>query len=102
MSSSPCICNLCQKREADKKGSHIIPAFIVSSTLNLNGSRDRDKELFVTMSGKSFTETFFGRNVSPEAIEEFKGRALSDEEIESNKNPLIKDLILCRECEKRL
>ena len=96
------ICSLCKSREADKKGSHIIPAFMVSSAFNLNGTGDRDKELFVTMSGQSFTKSFFGRSLNPEAIEKFKGRALTDEEIEGNKNPIVKDFIFCSHCEKRL
>ncbi len=95
-------CLLCGVRPADKKGSHIIPAFIISSALSYKGARERDKELMFMLRKNGFGESYIGRKVLPGAIEEVKGRELTDEEIEKNDNPNVKDFIFCSSCEKKL
>jgi hypothetical protein len=95
-------CLLCESAPADKKGSHIIPSFLTSTGINYKGVKGRDKELMIVMRARGFNETYFGRNVPAEAIEDFKGKALSDEEIQANINPNIQDHIFCTDCEKKL
>ena len=96
------ICKLCKSAIADQTGSHIIPAFLISSGLNYKGKRDRDNELFFAVSSRGFNRTYFGRKILPDTIKEIKGRDLTDEEIENNRNRLIVDFIFCCDCEKKL
>ena len=56
------LCNLCKENVADKTGSHIIPAFIISSGLNQKGDRGRDKELYFSMSSANFTKAYFKKH----------------------------------------
>lgn len=88
-------CKLCLKKEADKKGSHIVPAFILKTLF------ERNKEFVVSISDKD-VENHVGRELTPEKIQEFMGRELTHEEIEKNHVPFIEDNVLCTECENRL
>lgn len=98
-----CKCELCKQNKADKKGSHIIPNFLIQSSFAENGKEGRGNELIFPV---SVTSDFrFGRNVLPERIHQAIGRELSDEEIEKNVTtpiPYVKDYFLCTNCEKRL
>lgn len=95
-------CLLCLINAADKKGSHIIPSFLISTAISYKGSKKRDMEIMSIMKNSSFNESFIGRNVLPEAIAEVKEKALNEEELVANQNPNIKDFIFCTNCEKRL
>lgn len=88
-------CNICLNKEADKKGSHIVPAFILKTLF------ERNKE-FVVSIGSEAVQNHIGRELTPEQIEEYMGRELTDEEIEQNYIPFIEDNIFCSDCEKRL
>ncbi len=94
-------CTLCTKNPADKSGSHIIPHFLIKSMVNENNSKGRDKEISHLIGGIA-ANTFFGRQVTPESIDEVLGRDLTDEELEHNINHYVKDNFLCTACEKRL
>jgi hypothetical protein len=94
-------CTLCKKDESLRKGSHVIPMFIISNLLSKEG-KARDKEIGGTLSSKGFNQFTIGRDVSIEMIEELFGRELDDEDLKSNTNPFIFDYFLCNNCENRL
>ncbi len=91
------LCVLCQKREADKTGSHIVPAFMLVSLIG-----KRNKEIGFQISSKGYVNKYIGREVSAETISELLDRELTDEDIESNENLFTVDNLLCTECENRL
>lgn len=93
-------CNLCKKNDADKKGSHIVPHFLLKRIENIDGKTDRDYEIgYKIQSLKS--ESHFGRSVQPERLEETFGE-ITDDDIDNNKHPLVVDYFLCSDCEERL
>lgn len=91
------ICNLCKKRSADKKNSHIIPHGLIKSMANQLGKKEREYEINFRI-GYLEDETYIGRSVSPEKIEEVLGK----DQISKNINPYVRDYILCRICEERI
>jgi hypothetical protein len=93
-------CLLCKTRDADKKGSHIVPHFLLKRIENIDDKQGRDYELAFAI-GEFDTEAYFGRAVSPEKLEDTFGK-LSDEEIDSNRHPLVVDFYFCAYCEERL
>src|SRR4051812_14167058 len=99
--SSNCFCLICQRNKADKKGSHLIPAFIISTALSYEGTKRRDYEVMAMTTSTGLTEMFVGRNILPETIRSVTARDI-DEHIEDNLNPNVKDFIFCSNCEKRL
>lgn len=88
-------CKLCLVNDADKKGSHIVPAFVLKTLF------ERNKE-FVVSIGSESVDNNVGRDLTPEKIQEYMGRDLTDEEIAENQIPFIEDYILCTNCENRL
>lgn len=93
-------CKICCLKEADKKGSHIIPHFLLKRVDNADNSKERDKELGFVLSEYN-PKSYFGRAVLPEKIEEVHGE-ITDELISQNHIPLIEDNIFCSDCEKKL
>ena len=79
-------CKLCLTQEANKKGSHIVPHFLLKRVENIKGKSARDFELGFAI-GEFDTESYFGRSVPPENLEEVFGE-INDEEIQANKHPL--------------
>ncbi|MCG6191346.1 hypothetical protein [Maribellus maritimus] len=96
------ICRLCKTNPADKKGSHIVPHFLLKRIENIEGKSGRDYELGFYIE-EFDTKSHFGRALQQEKLEDIYG-TLSEEEIEANKSnhPLIADNIFCSGCEKRL
>ena len=92
-------CLLCKKRLADKKGSHIVPHFLLKRIENIEGKKDRDNELGFNIQ-EFHTESYFGRAVQPDKLNDVYGE-LSDEEIKNNKHPLVVDNTFCSYCESR-
>jgi hypothetical protein len=93
-------CRLCNNRKADKKGSHMVPHFLLKRIENIEGKSGRDFELGFVIEAFD-TTSYFGRSVPPEKLEETYG-SLTDEEIDQNKHPQIFDNIFCSHCESRL
>ena len=99
MTESKNKCRLCYKKEADKKGSHIVPHFLLKRIENIEGKTQRDYELGFRI-GKIGMSPHFGRAVQPEKLEETFGK-ISDEDIAKNTHPLVVDNYFCSDCEKR-
>lgn len=93
-------CLLCQEREADKTGSHIVPHFLLKRIDNQIGAKGRDNELGFVI-GKLETKSYFGRNVLPEELERIYGE-VDDELIENNDISFIVDNFFCSNSEKEL
>ena len=93
-------CNLCQRNNADRKGSHIVPHFLLKRIENIDGKTGRDYEIGYEI-GRLKASPHFGRSVPPEKLEEIFGK-ITDNEIDNNQHPLIADYFLCSECEDRL
>lgn len=92
-------CRLCHKKEADKKGSHIVPHFLLKRIENIEGKTQRDYELGFAID-KMGMSSYFGRSVQPEKLEETYGE-MSDEDIAKNRHPLVVDNYFCTDCENR-
>jgi hypothetical protein len=93
-------CILCKENEADKKGSHIVPHFLLKAIVNQEGKSGRDKELGFNIQ-EFQTESYFGRGVLPEKLDDIYGE-LSDEDLDKNVDPFVVDYIFCSSCESRL
>src|SRR5690606_17334247 len=93
------ICKLCQQHEADKKGSHIVPFFLLREVENIDGKKERNYEIGFSLDGLVI-KSHFGSSILPERLEETFGE-IQDEDIEANKHPMIVDHLLCTSCEKR-
>lgn len=85
-------CLLCQQREADKTGSHIIPSFLMK---RVNGNGKRDHEIgFKIIHG--IVDTYFGRDVYEEKRKDITN---NEEKFYSRENYDVVDHILCKDCE---
>ncbi|MEL1254092.1 hypothetical protein AAEO57_09920 [Flavobacterium sp. DGU38] len=93
-------CLLCQDKEADKTGSHIVPHFLMKRIDNQIGAKGRGKELGFLI-GKLETKGYFGRNILPEDLEKIYGE-VDEQLIENNDISLVVDHFFCSECEKNL
>ncbi|MBK6266080.1 hypothetical protein JKA74_13635 [Marivirga sp. S37H4] len=92
-------CLLCKENPADKKGSHIVPHFLLKRIENVEGKSGRDYELGFVIQ-EFDTTSHFGRSVPVDKLDEVFGE-LSDEEIEANKHPMVVDNFFCTSCETR-
>ncbi|WDO12758.1 hypothetical protein MH928_15725 [Flavobacterium sp. WW92] len=94
-------CKLCITLKADKKGSHIVPHFLLKRIDNQEGMTGRDKELGFVLS-EFGAKSYFGRATSVAKIEEIFGE-VTEEVIDKNKTlPLVEDYVFCSICEKKL
>lgn len=92
-------CRLCQKAEATRKNSHIIPSFLCARVLSYDGSGSRDKDVTFTITESSQT-VHVGKIPSTKYEELFDMEALSEERIQQLKpNPMSDDYYLCTDCE---
>lgn len=84
---------MCQYREADKTGSHIIPSFLMK---RINGEGKRDHEVGFEI-GNGVVKSYFGRD-----IYEDQRREITDQEetIGSRENLDVCDYVFCSDCEK--
>lgn len=90
------------RKKANKKGSHVIPHFLIKSMVNDNqNEKERDKEVSFKMES-NFSGLYFGRGVLPDKIQEILRRDLTEEEVETIENHYVVDYFLCEQCEKRL
>lgn len=89
-------CLLCQEREATKKGSHIIPSFLMKRINSIYGCNKRDHELGFSI-GLGTVKSYFGRDV----YEDVRRKFTDDEsKIDDRTNLDIIDNVFCPECEK--
>lgn len=93
-------CKICKKNDADKKGSHIVPHFLLKRIENIDGKTGRDYEIGYKIE-RLKSESHFGRSVQPEKLEEIYGE-ITEDDITRNKHPLVVDNFFCSECENRL
>lgn len=89
-------CLLCQKREATKKGSHIIPSFFMKRINSIDGCNERDHELGFSI-GPGIVESYFGRDVYEDVRREYTD---DESRIDDRTNLDTKDNVFCPECEK--
>lgn len=102
--NKPCICALCKKNIADKKGSHMVPHFFIQKFFSYDGGKGRDKEIVEEFClSKGSYDRYFGHRVNDEILESLLNKKITDEEIEqiSKRNPLTVDYIFCKDCETR-
>ncbi len=92
-------CKLCKITEADKKGSHIIPHFLLKKVDSKEDLKERDKAIGFRI-GSTETTSYFGRSVLPDKLNEVFG-AISEEDLNKNENPFIVDNYFCTNCEDR-
>ncbi|WKV11452.1 hypothetical protein [Marivirga harenae] len=90
-------CCICQTSDADKLGSHVVPAFMLVSMIG-----KRNEEVGFQISSRGFVQKYIGREVSPESINKLLDRELTDEDIENNENLFTVDNLVCTVCENRL
>ncbi len=93
-------CKLCLTNHADKKGSHIVPHFLLKRIENIEGKTGRGYELGFTIE-EFHTSTHFGQSVLPKKLEETYGE-ISEEDIDRNVHPHVVDNYFCSPCEERL
>ena len=100
-----CKCFLCKKKPANKKGSHMVPHFLIAETFSYDGSMDREKVVVdVDNLSEGNKEYFFGHEVYDDTVNKLLGHSFSDEEIEEESkkvNALTRDYVFCKECEER-
>lgn len=93
-------CKLCLLNDADDKGSHVVPHFLLKRIFNVSNAKGRDQEISFKITD-SDVETYFGRSVQPEKLEEVFG-PLTVEELESKAMAdLVVDHEWCKACEKK-
>ena len=92
-------CKLCQQREADKKGSHVVPFFLLREVENIDGKKERNYEIGFSLGGFNIN-SYFGSSILPKRLEETFGE-IQDKDIQENSHPMIIDHLLCTSCEKR-
>lgn len=93
-------CKLCTQNDADNKGSHIVPHFLLKRIENIDGKTGRDYEIGYKIESLK-ASSHFGRSIQPERLEKTFGE-ITDEDIANNIHPLIEDNFFCSECEERL
>lgn len=96
------ICCLCQRNEATKTNSHIVPSFLGARVFSYDGSGKRGKEVAFTLTA-SRQNVHTGDLPSTKFEELFDEKSLTDERIEELRvDSLAKDYYLCPNCEKLL
>lgn len=93
-------CKLCLNNDADDEGSHVVPHFLLKRIFNVANAKGRDQEISFRITA-SDVETYFGRSVQPEKLDEVFG-TLTEEELESKAMAdLVVDHEWCKSCEKK-
>ena len=90
-------CKLCLEKEADFKGSHIVPHFLLKRIFNIEGKKGRDYELEFVIDGIN-TQAYYGRNVPREKLDSLFDE-VKEGVTEENKDPHVEDYIFCTSCE---
>jgi hypothetical protein len=93
------LCKLCLEEAATKTNSHIFPHSLIKESVNLHGSRNRDKEFVFNFSSTSSPTRYQGQSIIPEAIDNLE---LPIDNIEQeDHNTTTEDYIFCPDCEGR-
>ena len=71
-------CKLCDKVKANKKNSHILPHFLIKTAISKEGSKQRDYELTFSFSENEFVDTYFGRSITLDTIENLFDKTVRD------------------------
>lgn len=93
-------CKLCLDNEADCKGSHIVPHFLLKRIFNVEGKTGRDSELEFVIDAFN-TKAYYGRRVPIDKLESLFDNIIEGESDE-NRDPHVEDNIFCTTCEKKL
>lgn len=90
-----CKCLLCKCSRADKKGSHIVPSFLMKRINSHNGCFERDHEVGFEISS-SGVNAYFGRSIDSDVRQIY-----TDDQsmMESRFNPDMLDHVFCSGCE---
>lgn len=90
-----CKCLLCKHEHANKKGSHIVPSFLMKRINSHDGCLQRDHEVGFEIRS-SEVKTYFGRSIYRDVREEY-----TDDQsmMESRFNPDMLDYVFCSGCE---
>ena len=90
-----CKCLLCKCSRADKKGSHIVPSFLMKRINSHDGCLQRDHEVGFEIRS-SEVKAYFGRSIYRDVREEY-----TDDQsmMESRFNPDMLDYVFCSSCE---
>ena len=90
-----CKCLLCKCSRADKKGSHIVPSFLMKRINSHDGCLQRDHEVGFEIRS-SEVKAYFGRSIYRDVREEY-----TDDQsmMESRFNPDMLDYDFCSSCE---
>ena len=90
-----CKCLLCKHEQANKKGSHVVPSFLMKRINSHGGCLQRDHEVGFEIR-PSGVKTYFGRSIYREVREEY-----TDDQsmMESRFNPDMLDHVFCSGCE---
>lgn len=90
-----CKCLLCKHEQANKKGSHVVPSFLMKRINSHGGCLQRDHEVGFEIRS-SEVKTYFGRSIYRDVREEY-----TDDQsmMESRFNPDMLDHVFCSGCE---
>lgn len=90
-----CKCLLCKHEQANEKGSHIVPSFLMKRINSHDGCLQRDHEVGFEIRS-SEVKTYFGRSIYRDVREEY-----TDDQsmMESRFNPDMLDHVFCSGCE---
>lgn len=90
-----CKCLLCKHEQANKKGSHIVPSYLMKRINSHDGCLQRDHEVGFEIRS-SEVKTYFGRSIYRDVREEY-----TDDQsmLESRFNPDMLDHVFCSGCE---
>ena len=90
-----CKCLLSKHEQANKKGSHIVPSFLMKRINSHDGCLQRDHEVGFEIRS-SEVKTYFGRSIYRDVREEY-----TDDQsmLESRFNPDMLDHVFCSGCE---
>lgn len=93
-------CSVCQNKDADDTGSHVVPHFLLKRIFNEEFAKGRDKEIEFRLSPFD-VETHFGRSILPEKKDEIMGEISEEERAEITFSRLVVDNEWCKSCESK-
>ncbi|MEX2512126.1 MAG: hypothetical protein WD398_04405 [Cyclobacteriaceae bacterium] len=95
-------CRLCNIKNADFKGSHLISDFILRSMLVDGNPSKRSDKIVSNRIDTLGTDLFLGREIDEEKVRKLLDRDLTEDEKTNNINHYTVDNLICTQWEKRL